>query len=192
MTPYGELRFEGASLPSVKSFDESGGVFLLGTFSKIFCPGYRLGWVAGGQRGHQKIRPGEAGGGPAEQYDRAQREIMRYLELHDIDTHIARLRRVYKSRRDTTVSVMASEFPDCVSFTRPQGGLFTWAELPEHLDARVLLERSLERKVAFVPGGAFFPNGGHENTMRLNFSSVPENRLTEGLGRLGALIKEVC
>ena len=187
--PYGELRFEGERLPSVKSFDRSGRVFLLGTFSKIFCPGYRIGWIAGSREAVSKYILVKQGA-DLQSNTLAQREIMRFLELFDIDGHIRRLRDVYRRRRDITVRVMSEAFPEGVSFTRPQGGLFAWAELPEQIDARTLLVRSLREKVAFVPGGAFFPNGGHENTMRLNYSNMPEDRLAEGLLRLGGVIKE--
>jgi 2-aminoadipate transaminase len=187
--PYGDLRFEGERLTSVKSFDRTGRVFLSGTFSKIFCPGYRLGWIAGDREAVNKYVLVKQGA-DLQSNTLAQREVMKYLETNDIDAHIGKLRAVYKRRRDIAVSVMEAEFPEGVSFTRPQGGLFAWAELPEHIDARALLARSLERKVAFVPGGSFFPNGGHENTMRLNFSNADDNQLAEGLKRLGGVIAE--
>ena len=187
--PYGELRFEGERLPSVTSLDTSGGTFLFGTFSKIFCPGYRVGWVAGDSEAIKKYVLVKQGA-DLQSNTLAQREIMRYLENNDIDAHISKIRDVYRRRRDVTVGTMEAAFPEAVTFTRPQGGLFTWATLPEALDARRLLERSLEQDVAFVPGGPFFPNGGHENTMRLNFSNMPEDRLAEGLRRLGAVIGE--
>ncbi len=188
--PYGELRFEGSRIPSVKSFDRSGSVFIFGTFSKIFCPGYRVGWVAGDKEAIKKYVLVKQGA-DLQCNTLAQREIMKWLELYNIDRHIEKIRTVYKRRRDIAISVMEKEFPNGVTFTRPQGGLFTWAELPRHMDARQLLIRSLERKVAFVPGGSFFPNGGHENTMRLNFSNMPEDRLADGLKRLGETIKEL-
>lgn len=186
--PYGELRFEGDRIPSIKSFDQSGCVFIFGTFSKIFCPGYRIGWVAGDKEAIKKYVLVKQGA-DLQCNTLAQREIMKWLELYDIDRHIEKIRAVYRKRRDITVNVMENEFPESVAFTRPQGGLFTWAVLPEHIDARELLKKSLERKVAFVPGGSFFPNGGHENTMRLNFSNMPEDRLADGLTRLGDIIK---
>ncbi len=185
--PYGELRFEGERLPAVKSFDQSGCVFYSGTFSKVFCPGYRIGWVAGDKEAIKKYVLVKQGT-DLQCNTLAQREIVKWLELYDIDKHIEKLRAVYKKRRDITVSVMETAFPENVTFTRPQGGLFTWAVLPEYIDARELLKKSLERKVAFVPGGSFFPNGGHENTMRLNFSNMPEDRLADGLGRLGQVM----
>jgi 2-aminoadipate transaminase len=187
--PYGELRFEGERLPSVKSYDRTGCVFYSGRFSKIFCPGYRLGWIAGDREAIGKYVLVKQGT-DLQCNTLAQRELMKYLELYDIDRHIERIRAVYRRRRDVAVRTMELEFPASVEFNRPQGGLFTWAVLPEHMDARTLLEKSLERKVAFVPGGSFFPNGGHENTMRLNFSNMPEDRIEEGFCRLGAVIKE--
>ncbi len=185
--PYGELRFEGERLPSVKSFDASGRVFLLGTFSKIFCPGYRIGWIAGDREVIKKYVLVKQGT-DLQCNTLAQREIMRYLELFDIDAHIEIIKSAYRRRRDVAMRTMAREFPDEVSYTRPQGGLFAWATLPKHIDARKLLATSLSQNVAFVPGGAFFPNGGHENTLRLNYSNMPEERIEEGLTRLGRVI----
>ena len=187
--PYGELQFEGARLPSVKSFDASGRVFLLGTFSKIFCPGYRIGWIAGDREAITKyVRIKQ--GADLQCNTLAQREIMRYLELFDIDAHIETIKSAYRRRRDVAVRTMARTFPTEVSFTRPHGGLFMWATLPERIDAHRLLEKSLSQNVAFVPGGAFFPNGAHENTMRLNYSNMPEARIEEGLTRLGRIISD--
>jgi 2-aminoadipate transaminase len=187
--PYGELRFEGERIPSVKSFDRTGHVFIVGTFSKIFCPGYRIGWIAGDKEAIKKYVLVKQGA-DLQCNTLAQREIMKWLELFDLERHIEKIRAVYKRRRDTMLSVMEREFPESVTFTRPQGGLFAWVRLPEHIDARELLKKSLERKVAFVPGGSFFPNGGHDNTMRLNYSNMPEDRITDGLKRLGETIKE--
>jgi 2-aminoadipate transaminase len=185
--PYGELQFEGERRPSIKSFDVSGRVFLLGTFSKIFCPGYRIGWIAGDREAITKYVLVKQGA-DLQCNTLAQREIMRYLELFDIDAHIETIKSAYRSRRDVAVRTMAREFPAEISFTRPHGGLFAWATLPERIDTHRLLEVSLEQKVAFVPGGAFFPNGGHENTMRLNYSNMPETRIEEGLTRLGKIM----
>ncbi|NLT14003.1 MAG: PLP-dependent aminotransferase family protein, partial [Clostridiales bacterium] len=181
--------FEGERIPSVKSFDRNGNVFLLGTFSKIFCPGYRIGWIAGDKEAIKKYVLVKQGA-DLQCNTLSQREIMKWLELCDLEQHIKKIRAVYKRRRDVMVSAIEKEFPDSVTFTRPQGGLFAWAELPADIDARELLVKSLERKVAFVPGGSFFPNGGHENTMRLNYSNMPEDRIADGLKRLGKTIKE--
>lgn len=186
--PYGELRFEGDALPSVKSFDTEGCGLCLGTFSKIFCPGYRIGWVAGDKnviRKYVLIKQGA----DLQCNTIAQMEIAKYLELYNIDEHISRIHEVYKRRRDLTLGIMEEEFPEGVRFTRPQGGLFAWVELPGNINARDVLEKSLEKNVAFVPGGSFFPNGGRENTLRINFSNMPEDRIIEGLKRLAEVLR---
>lgn len=187
--PYGELRFEGDTLPAVKSFDQIGCVLTLGTFSKTFCPGYRIGWVAGDKKVIEKYVLVKQGA-DLQCNTIAQREIAKYLELYDIDEHISKIREVYRRRRDLTVQTMAEEFPEGVTFTRPEGGLFTWVVLPEHINARDVLVKSIEKNVAFVPGGSFFPNGGHENTFRINFSNMPEDRIVAGLKCLGDVLKE--
>ncbi len=186
--PYGELRFAGEALPSVKSFDTAGNVLITGTFSKIFCPGYRIGWIAGDKEIIKKYVLVKQGT-DLQCNTLAQMEIAKYLERYDIDAHIQTIRAVYKSRRDLMVKMMESEFPDGVTFTRPQGGLFAWVELPSYVNARDVLIKSLDEQVAFVPGGSFFPNGGHENTMRLNFSNMPEDRIVEGMQRLAKVLR---
>lgn len=188
--PYGELRFEGEYLPSVKSFDTIGNVLCTGTFSKIFCPGYRIGWIAGDKdiiRQFVLVKQGT----DLQCNTIAQMEIAKYLELYDIDEHIDGIRRVYKRRRDLFVQTMQETFPDTVSFTIPSGGLFAWVELPADMNARTYLERCLTENVAFVPGGSFFPNGGHENTLRLNFSNMPEDKIVEGITRMGRIFEQM-
>jgi len=187
--PYGELRFEGDFLPSVKSFDVTGNVLCTGTFSKIFCPGYRIGWIAGDKeiiRKYVLVKQGT----DLQCNTIAQMEIAKYLDLYDIDAHIETIREVYRKRRDLAIQTMEHVFPEGVTFTRPQGGLFAWVELPASVDARKLLEKCLEQNVAFVPGGSFFPNGGKENTFRINFSNMPEDRIVEGLTRLANILKD--
>lgn len=188
--PYGELRFEGERLPAIKSFDEQGCVLYTGTFSKTFCPAYRIGWVAGDKEIIQKYTLAKQGT-DLQSNTLAQMEIATYLKLYDIDLHIAKILEVYKRRRDLILKTMGEEFPDSVTFTRPQGGLFAWVRLPEGVDARAVLVKSLEQNVAFVPGGAFFPNGGGENTFRVNFSNMPEERIVEGMKRLGNVLRQM-
>ena len=187
--PYGELRFEGRDLPSVKSFDTIGRVLCFGTFSKTFCPGYRIGWVAGDKTIIEKYVLVKQGT-DLQCNTLAQREIAKYLQLYEIDDHIVKIREVYRQRRDILVQTMEEEFPEGVTFTKPHGGLFAWVELPVDVNARVVLEESLKRNVAFVPGGSFFPNGGKENTFRINFSNMPEERIIEGIKCLGRILNE--
>lgn len=186
--PYGELRFEGEPLPSVKSFDKAGCVLCLGTFSKIFCPGYRIGWVAGEKAIIDKYVLVKQGA-DLQCNTLAQKEISKYLELYDIDAHIEKIREVYKKRRNIMLKTMEDEFPEGVTFTRPKGGLFAWVELPRQINARYVLEQCLKNNVAFVPGGSFFPNGGKENTLRINFSNMPEDRIVKGIKCIAEVLK---
>lgn len=189
--PYGELRFEGESLPSVKSFDAAGNVLCTGTFSKILAPGYRIGWIAGDKdiiRQYVLVKQGV----DLQCNTLAQMVIAKYLELYDIDAHVEAIRRTYRRRRDLAVETMSSAFPADVTFTRPSGGLFLWVELPADVNARDVLVACLEQDVAFVPGGSFFPNGGHENTFRVNFSNMPDDKIVDGLQRIGSILEGFC
>lgn len=185
--PYGELRFEGEMLPSLKSLDKEGLVIYLGTFSKIFCPGMRIGWIAADKPIIEKYVLLKQGA-DLHTSSISQMEISKYLDTNDIDSDIKRLITVYRDRRDTMVDSMRDFFPENVTFNRPQGGLFLWAQLPENINARHVLAEALDCNVAFVPGGSFFPNGGRENTMRLNYSNMPCEKIVEGISRLGGVL----
>jgi 2-aminoadipate transaminase len=187
--PYGELRFEGTIPPALKSMDTKGLVIFLGTFSKIFCPGYRIGWIAAEQEILEKYILVKQSA-DLHTSSISQREINKYLELYDLDENVEKIKALYRKRRDVMLEAMRKEFPAEVKFTYPQGGLFTWVELPEHLNAREILLKCIENNVAFVPGGSFFPNGGHENTFRLNYSNMPEEKIVEGIKRLGEIIRQ--
>ncbi len=187
--PYGELRFEGEIQPSLKSLDTKGLVVFLGTFSKTFCPGLRVGWVAADQKLLDKYITVKQGA-DLHSSTMSQCQIDKYMDLYDLDAHVVNLVELYRKRRDLTIKTMKEEFPDNVKFTNPEGGLFTWVELPENVNARDIFMKCIEQKVAFVPGGAFFPNGGHENTLRINYSNMPEDRIVEGLKRLGTVLKQ--
>jgi 2-aminoadipate transaminase len=140
----------------------------------------RVGWLAAPREIHEKCALVKQSA-DLHTSTLAQYQILAYLERFDLDAGIARIREVYRRRRDAMLRAIESAFPPGVSWTRPRGGLFVWA-----------LARALEQNVAFVPGGSFFPNGGHENTMRLNFSNMPEERIAEGIARLGAVLRELC
>jgi len=187
--PYGELRFEGESLPTIKSFDHSGNVLYMGSFSKILCPGFRIGWIAGDKdiiRKYVLVKQGV----DLQCNTLAQMTISEYLKQYNIDEHIGKIISVYKKRRDIAVDCIERYFPDDTKFTRPEGGLFTWIELPNGLSARTMLEKCLEKKIAFVPGGSFFPTEAKENTLRINFSNMPEDKIEEGLRIIGGIVKE--
>lgn len=186
--PYGELRFEGETKPSIKSMDEDGRVIFLGTFSKTFCPGLRIGWVCAEEEVLSKFIMVKQGA-DLQSNSMSQRELNVFLDNYDLDAHVERIRQVYKHRRDVMLEAMAREFPKEVTFTHPEGGLFTWCVLPEHMDAKVLMEKALEKNVAFVPGGSFFPNGGRENAFRMNYSNMPEDKIVEGVKRIGEVLR---
>lgn len=186
--PYGELRFEGETLPSVKSFDTVGNILCTGSFSKIFCPGFRIGWIAGDKdiiRKYVLVKQGT----DLQCNTIAQMTIAEYLKRYDIDEHIKKIVEVYRKRRNVAVKCIERYFPDNIKFTHPEGGLFTWIELPEGVSARKILEICLKRKIAFVPGGSFFPNENKENTFRINYSNMPEERIETGLQILGEVVK---
>jgi len=188
--PYGELRFEGEPSPPLAALDNARLVVFLGTFSKVFCPGLRIGWLAAPRAWLEKFVIVKQSA-DLHTSTLSQMEIAAYLRLFDLDTNVALIRDVYRRRRDAMLRAIDREFPASVRSTRPQGGLFLWVELPDSLDARDVLERCLGRGVAFVPGGGFFPNGGHENTFRLNFSNMPELRIAEGIRRIGEVLHEM-
>jgi 2-aminoadipate transaminase len=189
--PYGELRFAGEFLPSVMAFDRSGCVLTTGTFSKTLCPGLRIAWIAGDKELIARYVLAKQGA-DLHSGTYAQHLILKYLELFDIDAHIAALREVYGRRCALMLEALDRELPAGTAYTRPEGGLFIWLELPRRINARTLLERCLEKNLAFVPGGAFFPNGGRENTLRMNFSNMPEERIVEGVRRLGRTLREMA
>lgn len=188
--PYGELRFEGEMPPSIKSFDTEGRVIFLGTFSKTLCPGFRLGWTCADNEVLNKYILIKQGA-DLQASTLSQMMLDEFLNKYDLDEHIEKIKEVYGKRRDLMLKTMKEEFPKEITFTVPEGGLFTWVTLPEHINARDLATKAIEKKVAFVPGGSFFPNGGNENTLRLNYSNMDEERIVIGVKRLAESIKEM-
>ena len=188
--PYGELRFEGEILPSIKSMDREGLVIGTGTFSKTFCPGMRIGWLVAAPPVIEKYVLIRQGADLCTSL-RNQMEIDLFMERFDFEGNLVRLTELYRQRRNSMVAALEAMMPEGVSFTRPQGGLFLWVTLPERIKAIELLKRCLEQNVAFVPGDSFFPNGGVENTLRLNYSNMPEDRIREGVARLAAAIRSM-
>ena len=188
--PYGELRFEGEILPSIKSMDRQGLVIGTGTFSKTFCPGMRIGWLVAAAPVIEKYVLIKQGADLCTSL-RNQMEIDLFMDRYDFEANLARLTELYHQRRNAMVEALEAMMPVGVSYTRPQGGLFLWVSLPERFKAMELLRRCLEQNVAFVPGDSFFPNGGVENTLRLNYSNMPQERIREGIARLAAAIRSM-
>jgi 2-aminoadipate transaminase len=181
-SPYAELRFEGEGLPALKALDRADLVVFLGTFSKTFCPGLRCAWLAAPADLLQRYIMAKQGA-DLHTGTLVQRQMATYLDLFDLDDNIARVIEVYRERRDLMVSILSEELPPGVTFTHPRGGLFLWVTFPPQVNGRELLARCLEDDVAFVPGGAFYPDSGHEHHARLNFSFMPPERIAEGTRR---------
>ena len=187
--PYGELRFDGETLPSLKSLDTKGLVIYLGTFSKIFCPGYRLGWTCAAPEILTKFNVCKQGA-DLQASTISQMEVNKFIEMYDLDAHVEKIKECYSKRRDVMLKAMEDEFPDCVEFTHPQGGLFTWVTFTEGIDAGEMAKKCLEKNVAYVPGASFYPNGGVYNTCRLNYSNMHEDKIIEGIKRMGEVLRE--
>jgi 2-aminoadipate transaminase len=184
--PYGELRFMGEDMPSMRNYLGEDAV-LLGSFSKIVSPGVRLGWVCACEEIMEKLIIAKQASDLHSNY-LCQRIVHQYFMDNDIERHIAKIRRAYKDQRDFMIETMEDTFPEDVGFTRPEGGMFLWVTLPENMSSLELFNRAIAMKVAFVPGQAFYADGGGGNTMRLNYSNSDNERIAEGITRLAKAI----
>ena len=185
--PYGDLRFEGEYLPSLKSMDTKDLVIFLGTLSKVFCPGLRIGWVCAPSEVLAKYNFVKQGADlQVSSFD--QMLASKFMDMYDLNEHVEKIKAVYKVRRDLMLKTMEETFPAGVTWTKPEGGLFTWVTLPEGVDAGKIAPKLLEQNVAYVPGGAFYPYPGKENHFRLNYSNATEENLVEGIKRIGAVL----
>jgi 2-aminoadipate transaminase len=190
--PYGQIRFEGEALPTLWELDDGAGwVIYLSTFSKILAPGLRAGWVAAPAAVLRKMNLGKQAADLASSTV-SQRFVVEYLRRHDWREYVGRLNGIYRLRRDAMLRALEEEMPPEARWTRPTGGLFVWATLPEYLDTTNLLASAVERhQVAFVPGRGAFLDGRGGHSMRLNFSGVPEAVISEGVRRLGVAVAEM-
>jgi 2-aminoadipate transaminase len=186
--PYGQLRYEGEELPPIYAAIPERTVHL-STFSKTLTPGLRLGWIICDEALIRRFVQAKQG------CDLHTGTLAQYIagsicEQGLLEPHVERLREVYKERRDTMLDALAEFWPEGCSWTRPEGGLFLWARVPESVDTNAFLKVALEEKVAFVPGVNFYAHrdGGH-NCMRLNFSYCPPEVIVEGIRRLGVALK---
>jgi len=186
---YSELAFEEELRKPLSFFDQKGQVIYIGTFSKNFCPGLRVAWLCARKEIMEKILVLK---NAADLSSSAicQMQMAHYLTDFNLDRHIDKIITLYKHRRDVMLDAIQKTFPEKVKYTVPKGGLFIWVTLPENKDARVLLSRAAERKVAFVPGGAFYPSGAKNNEFRLNFSNMEDEKIIRGISILGELLRE--
>ncbi len=188
-SPYREIRFEGKAQKTIYELDNSGQVILLGTFSKIFVPGFRIGWVIA----HEKI---------VDKFVTAkqstdlctptlnQKIAHKYIEKGYFDENLKGIIEQYHEKRDNMINAFKEYMPEGVKWTEPEGGLFLFLTLPENMDAEILFKKAIEKNVAFVLGTVFHCDGSGKNTMRINFSYMPMDKTTEGVKRLAEVIKE--
>lgn len=184
--PYGRLRFEGRSLKSLRAMDDS--VVYLSTFSKIFAPGVRLGWVIAPRPILEKLIFAKQ---PANLCSSSltQRIVEKYLRTNRWQDHLSELVKIYCERRNAMLQALEEFFPKEAQWTRPQGGFFVWVTLPEYVDTTEMLAAAISEKVAYVPGRAFFADGSGGNTMRLAFCYAEKEAIYEGVKRLGKVVK---
>jgi 2-aminoadipate transaminase len=187
--PYGLLRYEGAPLPTLRSLDGGEFVIYLGTFSKILSAGVRLGWAVAPRPVLEKLALGKQGTDLCSS-TLGQVWVAEYFRAGDWEGYLGVLRDLYARRRDVMLAALEEHFPPEATWTRPQGGLFLWATLPDYLDTTDLLARALREDVAFVPGRAAYLDGRGGSSMRLNFSGVGDDEIREGVRRIGRVISE--
>ncbi len=187
--PYGDLRFSGQEASSFYELIPNNTI-LLGSFSKIVVPGFRLGWIVAPPAIMQKLLIAkQAADLHTNQF--AQCVVHQYLEDNDINAHIQKIIEAYGLQKQAMVAAIERHFPAEVSHTNPEGGMFLWATLPEGISAMKLFELAAKDRVVFVPGDPFYVSKNNVNTMRLNFSCVDENTIETGIERLGQAIKSL-
>jgi 2-aminoadipate transaminase len=186
--PYGELRYQGERVPPLAALDRDGMVIYLSTFSKTLCPGLRIGWLTASEKIMSSLVIAKQAA-DLHTTTLEQHAVAKLLQTFDYDAHVARLCEVYGQRCRTMRDALEKYFPAGVRWTRPDGGLFLWVELPEHIDGDDLFHDALPHKVAFVPGAPFFANDVRHNFIRLNFSNQPPELIEEGVRRIADVLK---
>ena len=179
---FSDFRYEGKNIPAVTTLDEKGQFILVGSFSRIFCPGVRLGWIGVDNKLIEYVRrikrSSDLNSSTIDQHI-----LDCYLDKYDIGIHVQKLVEQYRERRDLLADAMRENFPKAASFSKPEGGLYTWVKV-EGLDARKLLEKCIEQQVAFVPGHSFFSRGRGDDIFRLSITSLPAERIRAGIKRI--------
>lgn len=188
--PYGELRFEGESLPYIGGTALPHGV-IMGSFSKTVTPGFRMGYLL--TKDHDLLKALNTAKEAADLHTNvfSQYVVYDYLTHNDLDEHLVKIRDLYSKQAAAMVEAMGEYFPENVSFTKPAGGMFLWVTLPEGISTMDMFDKALERNVAFVPGDPFYAEPGKHSTMRLNFTNADEDTIRDGIRRLGEVIAEV-
>lgn len=185
--PYGEIRFAGQHVPAVKSFDKSGHVFYMSTFSKTLAPGFRLGWLVADKAVVNKLTVLKQSA-DLHTDNLAQFAVAQFFADNDVDAHVKEISALYGKRKDLMLDGIKKYFPEGVTYTDPEGGMFLWVEVPGVDDTVELFKECLEHDVAFVPGDPFFAGEAQPGAFRLNYSNMKEDQIEVGLKRLGAAL----
>ncbi|WP_296950049.1 PLP-dependent aminotransferase family protein [uncultured Massilia sp.] len=185
--PYGALSYKGEPMPRMVSMNPDG-VIYMGSFSKVLTPGIRLGYVCAPL---PLVRRLELAKQAADLHTAQITQMVVHEVVKDgfLDRHIPTIRTLYANQCQVMLDAMAEHFPEGVTWTRPEGGMFIWVDLPKQIDATKLLDQAIAARVAFVPGAPFYANQPETNTLRLSFVTVPPERIREGIATLGQLIK---
>ena len=189
-TPYRHIRFEGESLPTLKSMDTQNRVIHLGSFSKILVPGLRIGWAVAEANLIKKMGLLKVAADTQTSTLNMAATSM-FLERYDLNAHINKLKEAYLTKKELMLEQIRKHFPENIKVTNPSGGLFTWVTFDEKFDtAKFMKEIALpEAKVAYVPGGSFFPVKEQKNHARINFSSQSEDLIQKGITSLGQSLR---
>jgi 2-aminoadipate transaminase len=188
-SPYREVRFEGEPQKLMNELDTTGRVITLCTFSKIFAPGFRVGWVVGNPEILDKLAMAKQTADLCTSTF-VQKIIARYMEKGLLEKNLRKTIELYRARRIHMINCFKKYMPEGVKWTEPQGGLFLFVTVPEYLDTDKILSKAIEKNVAFVAGSTFFCNESGHNTMRLNFSYSDNNDIETGVKRLSEVIRE--
>lgn len=186
--PYREVRFEGEPQRMMYDLDNDDHVITLGTFSKTFAPGLRIGWVLGPKDVNDKIVVAKQSSDLCTPTF-VQKIAVRYMKSEHFEANLQKTIDLYHQRRDVMLAEMEKHMPEGIKWTHPEGGMFLFITLPEHMDALELFHKAIEKKVAFVTGNVFYCDGGGTNTMRLNFSYVNNEKAIAGIQRLAEIIE---
>jgi len=190
-SPYRDIRFQGEAIPTIKSMDKEERVIYLGSFSKILAPGLRLGWAVASEALIQQLGLLKLAA-DTQCSTLNMHAVSDYLESCDVDAHIAVIRERYRHKKDLMLATMRETFPASVSFTEPDGGLFTWLTFPAGFDADAFMMQELlpKAKVAYVPGATFFPVTQETNHARVNYSMQTDEAIVTGVRGMGRLLRE--
>ncbi|OYD24641.1 PLP-dependent aminotransferase family protein [Oceanimonas baumannii] len=186
--PYGELRFEGEHLPPIAKLAPEN-VVLLGSFSKVVVPSFRLGWMLVPDWLRQKITIAKQAS-DLHTNGFVQQVLYSYLQDNSLDAHIDRIRTVYGEQKNAMEQALLRHCPG-LDFTRPEGGMFLWLRLPEHISAMELFNLAIKENVAFVPGQPFYVRPDILNTARFSYSGADAATIEEGISRFGRVIRQV-